>query len=190
MRKPPQSSALGPTVAESLTAAIARKQAARQGPAPAAAVDTPGLLGAYREVLEHESQKAVSRPERMSWWHRVGRPLAGACIVLTAGWLWILPPDWLQPAPAPPVAWPVSPGGNQLLLINTADAIVLFQQTTGRLPAGAELDSVAARVSFHARPDGGFDLRAPDGSTLIAPPPGSVPAGGYELVDAPGAGTP
>lgn len=89
MRKPPQSSALGPTVAESLTAAIARRQGA--GHDRAAAAVAPGLPGACRGPLNQETQKASVRPERISWWRRIGRRLVGLVVVL-AGWLWLLPP--------------------------------------------------------------------------------------------------
>lgn len=185
MRKPPQSSALGLTVAESLTAAIARKQAAGRDHASAASSEAPGLLGAYREVLEHETLKAIVRPERVSWWRRIGRPLLGVLIALTAGWLWFLPPGWLSPAPGPEVAWPAGPGGSELLLINAADAIVLFRTTQGRFPEGMELDTVAPGVSFAPLPDGGFELGAADGHILLAPPPGTMAALSYELRDAP-----
>ncbi len=171
MRKPPQSSALGGAVAESLTAASARKQAVNSGRTAAPAAEAPGLLGAYREVLEHETQKAIVLPERMSWWRRIGRPFMGVLIVLTAGWLWLLPPTWLNPAPGPEVSWPTGPGGSELLLINAADAIVLFRATRGRFPAGLELDTVAPGASFTPLPDGGFELLAANGHVLLAPPP-------------------
>jgi hypothetical protein len=185
MRKAPHSGTLGSAVAESLSAALARKQAAGQDGASAAASEAPGLLGAYREVLEHESQKDMVRPERLSWWHRIGRPLVGLLLGVTAGWLWLLPPAWLSPSPGPLVTWPSGPAGRELHLINAADAIVLFRNTRGRFPDAMELDTVAPGVSLAPLPDGGFELRAADGHILLAPPPGTMAALSYELRDAP-----
>ncbi len=186
MRKPPQPSALGSAVAESLTAASARKQAADHGRAPAQPAETPSLLGAYREVLDHETQKAIVQPERRSWWHRLGRPLMDAGIVVTAAWLWFLPPAWLSPTPGPDVSWPTGPGGSELLLINAADAIVNFRVTRGRFPERLELDTVAPGVSFTPLPTGGFELLAGSGHHLVAPPPGGMNILSYELSDPPG----
>lgn len=166
-----------------VTQNTARPGVPARPPAPPPAAPTPpaDLVCAYRQVLEHEAEKGLPSLTPVSKWHRFGRPVAGIAAVLVSLWLWIMPPAWLDPAPKEMVVWPEGESGSHLLLINAADAIEQFREASGRLPTGAELDSVAPVVSLRPLPDGGFELHSPDGRTLTAPAPWARSALGYEL---------
>jgi hypothetical protein len=174
---------LGEAVARSVAAVESARGAARAQPGVPTGPAASTLVGAYREVLAQEQQKGVVQPEAVSWWRRFGRPLAAGLLLLIAAWLWLRPPAWLHPAPGPDVAWPAGPAGSQLLLINGADAIVLFREQTGRLPGSAELDTIAPGVRMQGQDDGGFRLEAEDGSVLVAPPRRGRSELVYDLVD-------
>ena len=153
----------------------------------AAPVPAPlDLASAFDKVLEYEAEKAALVLERVTLWHRFGRTLAGLMICLAAVWIWFLPPAWLTPVPDQAVIFPTGPAGTKLLLVNSADAIELFRRHAGRLPVGAEVDSVAPRMLLRALVGGGFELQAPDGTTLTAPPPEARAGLGYEIVSPPG----
>lgn len=184
MTKPAPSNPLGGAVAEFVAAAGAKGLAAGRAKTERPTAVGPGLVGAFRDVLEAEALKAVPAPEHLTWWRRIGRPVAAGAIVLTAAWLWFWPPGWLAPAPGPVVLWPPGPAGRHLLLVNSADAIVLFRERSGRLPAGAELDTVAPGVGFQPLPDGGFELQSAAGDTLRAPPHSPLSGMSYELIEA------
>ena len=158
----------------------------RAVPATAPAAAPLDLASAYDKVLEHEALKAIPVAERVTLWHRFGRPIAGAMVCLAAGWIWFLPPAWLTPTPDQAVIWPKGPAGSNLLLVNAADAVESFRRNAGRLPLGAEADSVAPRVLMRALVGGGFELQAPDGTTLTAPAPEARAALGYQIVSPPG----
>ncbi len=60
--------------------------------------------------------------------------VAAAILVLLAGWLWISPPGWLQPAPPPPVSPQVQEAGLRLAMYIQAQQIEAFRLRRGRLP--------------------------------------------------------
>ena len=157
--------------------------AAAARPAAPAPLD---LASAYDKVLEQEALKAVPMVVRVTRWRRFGRPLAGVGVLMVAAWIWLLPPAWLMPRPDRPVIWPEGPAGTQLLLVNAADAIELFRQNAGRLPLGSEVDSVVPSVLLRPGLAGGFELQAPDGTILSAPPTAARSVLGYEIASPPG----
>jgi hypothetical protein len=144
------------------------------------------LASAYDKVLEHEALKALPVAERVTLWQRFGRPMVAVVVFMVAAWLWLFPPAWLTPQPDRPVIWPEGPAGTQLLLVNAADAIELFRQNAGRLPLGPEVDSVVPSLLLRPGTGGGFELQAPDGTTLSAPPPAARSVLGYEIASPPG----
>jgi hypothetical protein len=182
MTRPPEPNPLASAVNTFLATLPAANPGVPQTTTAAPVAPGPSdLVGAYRQVLVHEAEKDLQTPERVSPWHRFGRQLGGVAISLVCVWLWLLPPAWLAPPPEQRAIWPKGEAGSHLLLINTADAIELFRESTGRLPQGAEVDSVAPSVTLRLLQDGGFELRAPDGQYLMAPPPSARSAMGYEL---------
>ncbi|MEO8634984.1 MAG: hypothetical protein ABI587_06885 [Gemmatimonadales bacterium] len=157
--------------------------AAPMVPAGSAHLD---LASAYEQVVEHEARKAVPVAERVTRWQQFGRPAISAAILLVAAWLWLLPPAWLTPTPDRAVIWPEGPAGTDLLLLNAADAIQLFRVHAGRLPQGGEVDSLIPNVALQTIPGGGFELQAPNGTTLTAPASAALLLLGYEIASPPG----
>ncbi len=178
---------LGEAVARSVAAAERARGTARAPGDGHAGSPASGLVGAYREVLAAEQQKGELTPEPVSWWQRFGRPSAVGLLLLIAAWLWFRPPGWIHPSPGPDVAWPAGPAGSHLLLINSADAIVLFHRQTGRFPGVGEMDTVAPGVTLQVQAGDSFRLEAEDGSALVAPAGMGRSEIGYDLLDAPGA---
>lgn len=182
-RPNPLANAVADYLATQTTPSPPAGNAAAIRPAAPAPLD---LASAYDKVLAHEALKAVPVVVRVTRWRRFGRPLAGVGVLIVAAWIWLLPPAWLTPRTDRPVIWPEGPAGTQLLLVNAADAIELFRQNAGRLPLGSEVDSVVPSVLLRPGLAGGFELQAPDGTILSAPPTAARSVLGYEIANPPG----